>query len=44
MLFAAYREVSAWSETIRRWDGRPAEEPASAYSVASIARLLEQRS
>jgi hypothetical protein len=44
VLFAAYREVSAWSETIRRWDGRPAEEPANAYSVASIARLLEQRS
>lgn len=43
VLFAASREVKAWSETIRRWEGWPADEPANTYSVASIARLLDQR-
>lgn len=38
VLFAAYREVRAWSDTIRRWDSLPAAEPANAYAVASVMR------
>jgi hypothetical protein len=43
VLFAASREVDAWSEIMRRWDSGPANEPANAYSVASIARVLDER-
>jgi hypothetical protein len=38
VLFAAYREVRAWSGTMRRWDSPPAAEPANAYRVESITR------
>lgn len=38
VLFAAYREVRAWSDTMRRWDSKPGDEPANAYAVTSITR------
>ncbi|GGE41251.1 hypothetical protein GCM10007276_18270 [Agaricicola taiwanensis] len=41
VLFAAYREVRAWSDTIRAWENPPAAEPANAYAVASILRAGE---
>jgi hypothetical protein len=41
VLFAAYREVRAWSDTMRRWSSPPGAEPANAYAVASITRAPE---
>ncbi len=41
VLFAAAREVRAWSDTMRRWDSPPSAEAANVYSVAAIARAGE---
>ena len=42
ILFAAYREVRAWSDTIRSWDSPPSAEPANAYAVTSILQAAER--
>ncbi|WP_108663182.1 hypothetical protein [Acuticoccus kandeliae] len=41
VLFAAFREVRAWGETIRAYETVPGDEPANAYAVASILRAGE---
>ena len=44
VLFAAYREVRAWSDTMRAWENKPKDEPSNAYAVASIIRVTEAAS
>jgi hypothetical protein len=41
VLFACYRQVRSWSDTMRAWQNARSDEPANAYSVASITRVDE---
>jgi hypothetical protein len=41
VLFAAYREVRAWSDTMRAWENKPTDEPANVYAASSITRLTK---